>query len=282
MQLFALIAIQALAVILIVGNTPQSPAAKIVRHAVKQVLGISYLAQDTTDQTQPTDQTQTQPTDQTQQPTTQQAQPTAAQTTEQPTPQTTEQPATETPTSPMQQTTESQAPTETIQPTEAQLTETPTPEGQLDSQQMANTLSNNLALPLIGDTVSNADANVSSTENIETDVVTQAERNDKAINAATSPDQKSSDLLTSEQEDLNLLTTTIRNSNYASSSFLTQRLISNLQTFTTTLPTTANRISLQNQFITLCNQADTQLRTQQLTVPEELEQDIEITRSLCK
>jgi len=277
MQLFALIAVQALAVILIVGNSPQSQSAKAIRHTIKQVLGITYFAQDTTDQTQPTDQQQ--PQDQ------QPQQPAEQPQAQQQTPQATSQPA-ETTTVP--QPPESPAPTEsqpTAQPSEVQPTEmqtTPTPEGQIESQQTAANMSNNQQVPVVDDTAITANDTVSSTETITSDVTSQAERNDKIIDSATSPDEKSADILTSEQEDTSLLKTSIQNNNFSSASFLTQRLITNLQTLQSTLPSTTNQSALQNQLTTFCDQNDSQLRTQQLVVPENMEQDIEIARSLCR
>lgn len=310
MQIPVLFAIQIAIFAFIAGNSLHSPAVSSIRHSAKQVLGVTYLAQDATDQTQSQPQDQTSPqdftsqpaaTDQTQQSTpqqsvsqtqdtTQQVQPTSDQT--QPTAnqsssqaQTDLQPTSQdiSPTSVSEVSpTESFVQTENVISPTPEPTEIPSVEGQLDSQSVAESLANNQPVEVINTNAVSGDLAISSTSEISQNIINTAEKNDSQIDTAQTPETKVNALLSSEQEDLQLFNTSLHDNNYSDASFLTQRLINNIQAIQSTTPLVANRIAVKTQLITFCTDANAQLRTQQFMVPEELEQDIEIARSICQ
>lgn len=310
MQLFTIVlAIQIFFAAIILNTSANSSPAKTIRHSLKQVLGISsFLVQDnTSDSTsdQPTDTLtpdQNQPTDtpiltdQSQSPT---DTPTPSQSdlqiispTEAPTlsPDETSLVNTSdnaTTPAPSGELTPSPTSTDNITETATSTTDAtntliPTPENQDTGIVDTSTTTTNLSSSPLNNAVVNSDTAISTPSDISTDSIQQAHQQDVEIHNASNPQQKTQTLLQAAKENVISVTDTIQQNNYSTEAFLTERItdevssaITNAQAQTTQQKSTLNEVKL------FCKQADLTLKTQQLLVPQDLEQDIEITRGLC-
>lgn len=242
---------------------PNSPPARAIRHSLKQVLGTSLLAQDDTPTDTPTPDQTTQPTD-TPTPTDQSITPTE---TASPTPQEVQ------PITPETQPTTQENPT--MIPAEPSLSTNPTlisfPED---------------TLPITSETVNpvvmNPDDAINNTDNIASPLVDTAKKEDDLL-AKASPEDKTNLLVSFSNEDVRKINTNLASNSFASTAFLTQRLADNLVQAQRVLDTSQspNTQAMKQTLRNFCQQTDSQLKTQQLQVPENLEQDIEIARGTC-
>lgn len=289
MQVFAIIlAMQIIIGGIILNTSSNSSPAKSVRHSIKQVLGSSLLAQDAT----PTDTpTPDQPTDT---PTPDQTQPTD---TPIPTEQPTDTPAVaDTPTPDQIQPTDTPTlpPTEDISPTPTQEQNTPSPIDTIipsidqispTSTSESDTIptSDSSLPPQINAVIINPSDVLTNTDNINQSAINISNRQDEALALAVTPQEKTNLLISSAQNNVQEITTNLVSNDFTTTSFLTQRLVGELtQTQQVVQAAPAiNQNQLQQEAKAFCQKVDFSLKTQQLQVPEELEQDIEIARGTC-
>ncbi len=259
-----------------------SPDVQHIKHSVKQVLGISLIADDTSspqsDQpidtpvpdnpTQPpADNTLNSPNP-TDTPTNQFSSPTETQMPSAVNPTTSEVPAeipTDTPTPEVSQ----------LSPTlEVQSTDTPTPTSAVETNNVST----------FSTSILNPEDVVSTPENISSSVVNNAQKEDQLVQGTQDPQQKATLLTNFADNSLPTISDNLKSQDFSTVSYLVQRLSADVEQTQSIVSNTNNAITNQQvkqKLATFCNQADSSLKTQQLQVPENLEQDIEIVRGDC-
>ncbi len=268
-------------------NKTGSPAAK-------KVLGQTILlAEDTT----PTDTSTTPPSDNSSpapEPTPPSADnnpaPTPAPTDQTSPPETTPTPPAETPQSPPEQTPSTDqipssptTPEATSPATEQVATETiATPEAQPPTEtvppapeQVASTAGQ---APIL-----NTDETVANPDQVDTGSKEEAQKEDQTLSTITDPGEKATVLTTFASDKINDIDRFTNAQDFNSTSFANTRLsdqIDQLKTLSAQTPA-ANQPNIYQKLSDVCQQANTILRTAQETVPEDIEQDLEITRGQC-
>lgn len=282
-----IIALEIISSSLLLNVSTNSASASRVRHVIKSVLGTSIIAQDVQNtNTSSQDQTAPTPADTSNQPADTPAQPPDTSTptptdtpaadqlnTDQTNPSTVPaadqinvqqapegNPPSETPS-------ESPSPTETPQPSEMPTTTEET------SSQMQTVAAGNI--------VTNSEDLVSAPEGISSQAENKADQEDKSLENVT-PQQESSLLINYASDKISDINANIKTNDYSTASFLTQRLNDQINQTQNIINTNSSAAPLAKQnLIKFCDKADLVLKTEQLAVPEELEQDIEIARAKC-
>lgn len=318
MRLFAVIAVMQIIIAgLVLHTSVNSSSAKIARSSIKQVLGTSLIADDSV----PTDTPADQPTDTSvpDQQTT--SNPTNTPVSDQVTPpQVTDQPTTDQsvtaptdtpipsssdisniiptdtpmPSLPADETgltnssdTSVPAPSGEMTPTSASSdtptietvnTVTPTPENQDASVVDTVNLTDNTAP--VDSAIVNPDTAVSNLSDIGNQTIQQAQQQDSEISASQPPQQQTQMLLQSAKENVITINDVVQQNAYATESFLAQRVTDEISKAIATSQNAPSAKTLSDVQL-FCKQADLSLRTEQLLVPQDLEQDIEIARGLC-
>ncbi len=146
----------------------------------------------------------------------------------------------------------------------------------LANEQLQQTISQTQA-------VLNPEELTSSPESINPKSVDEAKKEEETLNQITDPKKQTAQLIINSVDKIkdineNIIKADFSTANFASQRFNDQinRALDNLQS----LPTSQANL-LKSQVITFCNQADLILRNAQLSVPEDLEQDLEINRAKC-
>lgn len=294
MQFLGLFIAELLVVTVIASTSVKSMPALQVRHSIKQVLGMSYIAQEDTENQSNTNQdTNSQNSSSDQQPTddavptptplpqndnpVQNVQPTLETDTPTPTPlpvttsDTTQQlQKDETSILTVNTPTPTEIPSAQITPTPSiELTPVPTP-----SQEIDNTLNNNA---VNGNTV------ISSAEHVNEQALQTAQKENIDIAQIQNPSEQTTKILSVAKEKIMDMNQTITHGDFATTSFLTQRLTNQISSAKVNIQKVSSdqQHIVQQRIQSFCKQADLGLQTQQLVVPEALEQDIEVVRGLC-
>ncbi len=302
MKLPIFFAAQFFIIILLIGTSIQSGQARIARHSVKQVLGARYLAQEVLPENLPLDQT---------------IQPETVQPDQAPSnpdnntsgatlygPQETGSFQDQTQIAPDQTTSQSiqQPPEQPLQvdevsiinqnptPTEdqsAQITPSPsitsveeqTRENQqetVDTALESNSSPENL--PEI-----NSKTAVEELEKIDVVAANKAEQEDRQLQEAKDPQQQTEALINFAKDKVVDINQKISGNDFSTVSFLIQRFSDQIDKAQDNLGqiNIVAQAQVQKKLKTFCKQADLGLKTQQLIVPEDIEQDFEIARGLC-
>ncbi|MCL5438594.1 MAG: hypothetical protein M1268_01245 [Patescibacteria group bacterium] len=308
MKLPALFAIQFLIIILLAGTSIKSQQAQIARHSLKQVLGARYIAQEVQPENPPPDQTS--PPDTTQPQQTQNSDSNAPNTTPD-APTNTGNSQEQTQPSPSDQTTPTtqsvqQPSDQPLQTDETSLiNQNPTPiEGQSaqitpppiitveqqtsDSQQrnmqeIVDTTSENNASSLINLPVIDFEATIAEPKTIDTAIIDKVDQEDKQLQETKDPQRQTETLINFAKNKTVDLNRTISKNDFSTTSFLIQRLSDQIDKAQENLQQMdiIKRTLVEKQLKIFCKQADLGLKTEQLIVPEELEQDFEIARGSC-
>lgn len=278
-----IIAFQLLTAGLILNLSTNSASATEIRQMIKSVLGSSIIAQDVQPTDTPQDQpppSDTPPNDQTPPSPASNQQPASnSQPTETPSPLATDIPL-------QDQVNYDQTNPQTspeASPSETPLQSPSLPETPLPSE-LPSTISESssqLEVANASEIAINSDDLISSPIEVDKETQHKANQEDQSLENET-PEKQQTLLINYASNKILDLAKTIKSDDYATTSFLTQRLNDQLdkaQNIIASNPTTANagRQSLKK----FCSGADLILKTEQLAVPEELEQDIEITRGKC-
>ncbi len=279
MKLRLLLTIQLIGLFLLLNTPVQSNSAHLIRHSIKTVLG-AFIAQDTP------------PADQTVQDTTQ---PTP---TDEPSPSPTEtipaSPATDVLQAPINQpepqTTPAQDETSLLNPTptpqespSAEITPSLSEIAQGNGAQESTFSTDTSLSSTVNDNVTNPGSSVETADNVAQTVLDKARKEDQEIEAEQDPKQQTDSLINLAGEKVADINQSISQNDFSTGSFLTQRLTSQIEKAQENLQkiNPADKKNMEQKLKTFCKQADLGLKSEQLAVPEELEQDIEIARGLC-
>lgn len=279
MKLRLLLTIQLIGLFLLLNTPVQSNSAHLIRHSITTVLG-AFIAQDIP------------PADQTVQDTTQ---PTP---TDEPSPSPTEtmpaSPATDVLQAPINQpepqATPAQDETSLLNPTptpqespSAEITPSLSEIAQGNSVQESTFSTDTSLSSTVNDNVTNPGSSIETADNVAQTVIDKAGKEDQEIEAEQDPKQQTDSLINLAGEKVTDINQSISQNDFSTGSFLTQRLTNQIEKAQENLQkiNPADKKSLEQKLKTFCKQADLGLKSEQLTVPEELEQDIEIARGLC-
>lgn len=132
--------------------------------------------------------------------------------------------------------------------------------------------------------VLNADDLINSPDNISDQSVQEAKKEDEKISQISDPKQQTLTLITFATDKVKDMSNFTKANDFSSTNFAAQRFnnqidqaISNLEK----LPS-KDQVRVKQQLINFCNQADQVLRTVELAVPQESEQDIQMARGQCQ
>ena len=124
---------------------------------------------------------------------------------------------------------------------------------------------------------------LTSSENVNQDSINEAEKENEQLQKTLAPEQQSILLLGFAADKVGDIDKFLRTNDFASTNFATLRLTEEI----TKIQSVLQRVSvlkkqeLSNQLKNLCSRADETLRSAEISVPEQSEQDIEITRGVC-
>lgn len=124
---------------------------------------------------------------------------------------------------------------------------------------------------------------LSSLEYIPEEVANKAKVEEEEISKASTGQDKTTLLLTYVQDKVNQINLTSDQNDFASANFAALRLtdqVQKLQDIISSLPPNQS-LQLNKQLQNFCKRSDFSLKTNQLIVPEESEQDLEIARGQC-
>ncbi len=191
-----------------------------------------------------------------------------------------------TPTGETQNTSDNQlpAPEITSQPTSQETVTQPNPSENVSpatsfepSATPAETYANQIA------SVLNPSDFLNSQESINQQAIDEAKTEDEQIRQVSDPGEQTKLLISFAVDKVKDINNSIKNDDFASTNFASQRFdadidraVANLQN----LPPDQSK-QLKKQLINFCTQADFILRSAELSVPEEVEQDLEINRAKC-
>lgn len=120
-------------------------------------------------------------------------------------------------------------------------------------------------------------------ENINTQSIDEAEKEEDTISQTTDPEDQTKLLINFAVDKVKDINNFIETDDFASTNFASQRLNAQIDKAMENLAnlTPAKAKQLQKQLANFCSQADYILKTVELSVPEDAEQDIEINRAKC-
>ncbi len=124
---------------------------------------------------------------------------------------------------------------------------------------------------------------LSSPENISEDTVNRIRDEEKKIENAQTPSLKANLLLDLIQDKVTQIGKNSDQNDFASANLNTLRLtdqVQKIQSIITSLPPSQN-LSMTQKLQSFCKRTDFTLKSTQLLVPEEAEQDVEIARGTC-
>lgn len=132
--------------------------------------------------------------------------------------------------------------------------------------------------------VLSADDLINSPENISSKSIDEAKKEDDTIDQTTNPVEQNKLLINFATDKVKDMSNFTKSDDFASTNFAASRFndqidkaIGNLEN----LPA-KDQVKLKKQLVNFCSQADKVLRTIELSVPQESEQDIQIARGQCQ
>lgn len=153
----------------------------------------------------------------------------------------------------------------------------PTPE----SSQSFSVISDEPEVAQASTTVLNSEDIVGGpAETVDTKTVETAQKQDEQIAKANTPQETATLSIDFAKDSVKEVEHNIRSDDFSTASFVTQRLSDHIDTALEQSQKLGST-KLSNQLKSFCRQADLLLRSQQLVVPEQGEQDFEIIRGKC-
>ncbi len=131
--------------------------------------------------------------------------------------------------------------------------------------------------------VLNTDEIVSSSEGINQQSVDEVKKEDQMLSQITDPAKQTAQLITFSADKVKDIHENIIKDDFSTTNFASQRFNDILGQAVKSLDqlTPKQAQDLKSKLNNFCNQADMVLRTAQLSVPEGMEQDLEINRANC-
>lgn len=131
--------------------------------------------------------------------------------------------------------------------------------------------------------VLNPDDIVSSPEHINPEIISSTQNEEEKLSKAQTPLEESKLLIEFAGNAIKNIDKTVKNDDFSSTSFIVSRLNDQIDDLTDNIQTLPSQqgTQIKKQLNTFCKQADLLLKNQQLSVPEDEEQDIEIIRGKC-
>lgn len=129
----------------------------------------------------------------------------------------------------------------------------------------------------------NASELTTSPDYISANTVQEMQNEDQVLNSQTTPEDQTAKLLQFSQDKVQAINKLSNSDNFASADFVTQRLndqIDQIEENLKRLPQ-GQIIIAKTRLENICQFADPILRTSETSAPDELEQDMEITRGNC-
>lgn len=293
MSLPAVIIAQLLTIILIVNSSSSLPKLNQTKHHLSKVLGV-HIAQTETPSDQPQTNPQSSPDSSPPPPSnssTETSQPTPTEqtpTTEQPSPYSSPTPDNPSyfndivnPTTPSSAEQPNQSPTpaqpnpsESTTPTATPEQSSPTPQPSINPQEVS---------PIQTAAVLNPQEVLNSLEALSPQAIDEAKKEEAQISQTTDPSDQTKLLINFTADKVKDISTSIKNDDFSSTNFASQRFNENIDRAYDNLQKLppAQSLQLQRQLAGFCAQADFVLRSAELSVPEEVEQDLEINRAKC-
>lgn len=177
-------------------------------------------------------------------------------------------------------------PTGEVTPEDTNLSPQPTlseDNGQQTSTVTPNTDNANMLDTSSSVAVTNQDSLIANPQEISDSATQTAKQEDLTLTPSQAPQQKENNLITFAGNNIASLDNSLRQNDFSTSSFLTQRLSDQIDQTQQVLHTVsqADYTADKEKLAAFCKQADLTLKTQQLVVPEDMEQDIVIARAKC-
>ncbi len=125
---------------------------------------------------------------------------------------------------------------------------------------------------------------INSADNINSRSVEGVKKEEDQLRLATDPGDQTKLLISFATDKVKDMNNFIKVDDFASVSFATSRFNDQINQAINNLTTLSpkQQIQFKNQLINFCDQADKILRTVQLSVPEQSEQDLEMARGQCQ
>lgn len=124
---------------------------------------------------------------------------------------------------------------------------------------------------------------ITSSENISDESVEKVKKEEEKLGESKNPQEEGSLLIDFSKDKIKDIDKFLRSDDFASTNFATlrlnvylDRLVENIQK-----APLSDGIGLKSKLKNFCKQADFILRSEELTIPEEAEQDVEIARGKC-
>ncbi len=118
---------------------------------------------------------------------------------------------------------------------------------------------------------------IASPDKVDSGSQDEAKKEDQTLAVLADPGQKATALTTFASDKVNDVDKFTREQDFSSTTFANARLSDQIDQ----LKTLSNQPSVAQKLADVCQQTNTILRTAQEVVPDEMEQDLEITRSQC-
>jgi len=129
----------------------------------------------------------------------------------------------------------------------------------------------------------NAAETINNPDHIDPKSVEEIKTEEVKIDQAKTPEEKTSLLIDFAKDKVKDINSSTDNNDFATTLFATQRLTDQIRKAQDTIQQLPpdKKTNLTKQLASFCRQADLLLRSNQLSVPEDIEQDIEIGRGKC-
>ncbi len=125
--------------------------------------------------------------------------------------------------------------------------------------------------------------NLTSSANVNQDSINEAEKENEQLQKTLAPEQQTTLLLGFAADKIGDIDKFLRANDFAGTNLATLRLTEEITKTQSVLQQVSvlKKQELSNQLKNLCSYADETLRSAEISVPEQFEQDIEITRGTC-
>lgn len=131
--------------------------------------------------------------------------------------------------------------------------------------------------------VTNPDSVLANPQQVDENTMQKAQQENHVLATSQTPQDKVNTLVSFAKDKVINIETSLKQTDYSTTSFLTQRLNDQLDQTVQALSTVPQGQSNKaKQYLqAFCNKADLALKTEQISVPEDLEQDVIIARGKC-
>lgn len=148
---------------------------------------------------------------------------------------------------------------------------------------MPNAVSSNLLSSPTTLTIVNPDSVIANPQEIDTEVVHTTQQQDQVLQQPHTQQQEENTLLSFAKNSVITINNSLGHDDLSTTSYLTQRLNDQIDKSEQNLEKSPpSRYNSERQALrTFCKQADLALKTEQLSVPEDMEEDVIIARAKC-